>query len=238
MTAEKTSDHPLLAEMRRRCAPPMAFGHLWYEEAPRAAMVMLANKQIMRVAAARAFLELCIAAKDSSVSLIPAWTHRTHQFQGNLFVSWATKERRSFEENLRHVAPAGFSEHHTGYAVDIHEGPGPGVIEKQPFQQTRAYAWLLQNAARFGFENSYPRDNVFGVRFEPWHWRWVGDDHARATFETSRALAAAFASDPRVAAVVQAPSLEQGLTRADLDGSLVSQLRTHVERLRQLSEPA
>jgi D-alanyl-D-alanine carboxypeptidase len=236
MASASTRGDTLLDEMQARCQPPIAFGHLWYAEAPRDSLVMLANKQLMRVAAARAFLEMAIDARRAGVSLIPAWVHRTHGFQGNLFVSWATREGRGFEANLRHVAPAGFSEHHTGYAVDIHEGPGPGVVEKAPFQQTRAYAWLVEHAGRHGFENSYPRQNVFGVRFEPWHWRWTGDAHAQATFATTRAMAACHATQPELAAAIQRERFDADAI-ANIDAELAALVASHVERLRTLPEP-
>lgn len=65
-------------------------------------------------------------------------------------------------------APPGYSEHHTGRAVDINT-PGCEPTE-EPFEQTEAFRWLLANAARFGFTLSYPRANRFGFIYEPWHW--------------------------------------------------------------------
>ena len=55
-------------------------------------------------------------------------------------------------------------------------------MPKTPFQNRPAYAWLVEHAADFGFENSFPKDNVQGISFEPWHWRYVGDVHALRTF--------------------------------------------------------
>ena len=65
-------------------------------------------------------------------------------------------------------APPGFSEHHTGRAVDIGT-PGSPVLEAG-FGQTAAFAWLVANAVRFGFRMSYPRNNRWGYQYEPWHW--------------------------------------------------------------------
>jgi zinc D-Ala-D-Ala carboxypeptidase len=65
-------------------------------------------------------------------------------------------------------APPGFSEHHTGCAVDINT---PGcVAREEPFENTDAFRWLTANAHRFGFTLSYPRGNRFGFIYEPWHW--------------------------------------------------------------------
>lgn len=65
-------------------------------------------------------------------------------------------------------APPGYSEHHTGRAVDINT-PGCEATE-EPFEHTDAFAWLVQHAGRFGFSLSYPRGNNLGFIYEPWHW--------------------------------------------------------------------
>jgi len=68
-------------------------------------------------------------------------------------------------------ADQGYSEHQLGTTVDfITTGTG-GVLAG--FQKTEAYEWLLENAHRYGFVLSYPKDNGYYL-FEPWHWRFVG----------------------------------------------------------------
>jgi zinc D-Ala-D-Ala carboxypeptidase len=72
-------------------------------------------------------------------------------------------------ENILSVcAPPGFSEHHTGRAVDLSTA-GTRALEVE-FDQTPAYAWLNQRAAEFGFFLSYPISNPWGYQYEPWHW--------------------------------------------------------------------
>lgn len=82
--------------------------------------------------------------------------------------------------------PPGFSEHHTGYAVDIGDGNAPHTHLEETFADTAAYRWLTAYAARFGFELSFPPNNPQGVMYEPWHWRFVGDSHSLETFYGSR----------------------------------------------------
>jgi D-alanyl-D-alanine carboxypeptidase len=65
-------------------------------------------------------------------------------------------------------APPGYSEHHTGRAVDINT-PGCEATE-EPFELIDAFRWLVQHAGRFGFTMSYPRGNSHGFIYEPWHW--------------------------------------------------------------------
>ncbi|MCA9690276.1 MAG: M15 family metallopeptidase [Nannocystaceae bacterium] len=224
----------LAQELDRRVGGPTSFGHLFYNEAPQATLVMLPNKQQMRVPAARAFLEMAIAAhREEGVNLLPAWVFRSHAFQRDLFLKWAARASRGFEENVRHVAPTGYSEHHTGYGVDIHDGPGPRQVPGAPFEQRPAYAWLTARAADFDFENSFPKDNVQGVTFEPWHWRWVGDAHACETFRVVRQLVAAAVADPRVGAAFRRGG-EGGVppdAPADVRSLLTGLLEEHAEFL-------
>lgn len=77
---------------------------------------------------------------------------------------------QSWEEILKVNAPPGYSEHHSGCAVDF------AVPDEAPltdaFEATDAFEWLQSCAGRFGFELSYPRNNRWGFIYEPWHWRF------------------------------------------------------------------
>jgi len=76
------------------------------------------------------------------------------------------------EDILKVSAAPGFSEHHSGRAVDL-STPGFQVLEEE-FEQSPAFSWLTENASSFGFRLSYPRNNPHGVAYEPWHWYWQG----------------------------------------------------------------
>ena len=69
---------------------------------------------------------------------------------------------------LRVNAAPGFSEHHTGRAVDI-ATPGTRPLTAE-FEGSKAFAWLTANAATFDFSMPYGRGNAFGFDYEPWHW--------------------------------------------------------------------
>ncbi len=73
-------------------------------------------------------------------------------------------------------ADQGYSEHQLGTTVDLSDPVTNGAYLS--FANTKEYAWLIDNAYRFGFILSYPERNTFYV-FEPWHWRFVGTDLAR-----------------------------------------------------------
>lgn len=74
------------------------------------------------------------------------------------------------EQILTLSAPPGYSEHHTGRAIDINT-PGCRATETD-FEDTEAFRWLSRRAEAFGFTLSYPRDNKLGFIYEPWHWYW------------------------------------------------------------------
>ena len=78
------------------------------------------------------------------------------------------KNGLSDEEIFRVSALPGFSEHHTVRALDLN-APGFPALEEE-FEYSRAFQWLIQNAGQFGFELSYPRENKYGISYEPWHW--------------------------------------------------------------------
>lgn len=73
-------------------------------------------------------------------------------------------------------ADQGYSEHQLATTIDITDPATGGTYTS--FKDTEAYAWLLDNAYRYGFVESYPEGNTYYV-FEPWHWRFVGTDLAK-----------------------------------------------------------
>ncbi len=73
-------------------------------------------------------------------------------------------------------ADQGYSEHQLGTTADLTDPNTAGTYES--FKNTPAYEWLLDNADEYGFVLSYPEGNQYYI-FEPWHWRFVGEDLAR-----------------------------------------------------------
>jgi zinc D-Ala-D-Ala carboxypeptidase len=72
-------------------------------------------------------------------------------------------------QSILHVsAPPGYSEHHSGRAIDV-TTDGVRPFEEE-FEQTGAFRWLAQNAGRFRYFLSFPRNNRYGYAYEPWHW--------------------------------------------------------------------
>jgi D-alanyl-D-alanine carboxypeptidase len=81
---------------------------------------------------------------------------------------------------LKVNAAPGFSEHHTGRAIDV-ATPGTRPLTAE-FDGSQAFAWLATNAATFGFHMPYPRGNRFGFEYEPWHWSQLeGSTHGSSS---------------------------------------------------------
>jgi len=78
------------------------------------------------------------------------------------------KTGEPIEQILRVSAPPGFSEHHSGRAIDL-TTPLVQTLDIG-FAESEAFHWLMRHADGFGFFLSYPENNAHGYSFEPWHW--------------------------------------------------------------------
>ena len=117
--------------------------------------------------AAAAWRALTAAAQEDGLTLIMVSSFRSVQrqaeiIQGKLAIGQTT------DEILMSVAPPGYSEHHTGCAVDIASIDHPQL--DITFEHTPEFSWLRQHSTRFGFTLSFPEGNASGYQYEPWHW--------------------------------------------------------------------
>ena len=80
----------------------------------------------------------------------------------------------------------GASEHQTGLAFDVTVETADG------FENTPQYAWLMKNAHKYGFIQRYPADKVdeTGISYEPWHYRYVGEEAAEIIYKKDMSLEA------------------------------------------------
>ena len=123
----------------------------------------------LRINAARAWLRLLAAARADGIVLDAISGYRSHDYQLGIFERKLTRGQ-TVEQILAVNAAPGFSEHHSGLALDIGTPDEPPAEES--FETTPAFAWLQANEAAHGFALSYPRDNPHGIIYEPWHWRF------------------------------------------------------------------
>lgn len=124
--------------------------------------------QLIRPAAA-AWHRLQHAAAAQGIALLAISGFRSIERQAEI-IRGKRARGQSLAEILRVTAAPGFSEHHTGRALDLGTAGHPSLEED--FAATPAFRWLEEHAAKFGFALSYPRDNPHGLIHEPWHWCW------------------------------------------------------------------
>ncbi|WP_422506632.1 M15 family metallopeptidase [Stenotrophomonas sp. GZD-301] len=119
--------------------------------------------------AARSWQRMRMQAAADGIVLEAISGYRSHDYQLGIF---ERKRARGLDvaEILTVNAAPGYSEHHSGRALDI-GSPGEPPAEES-FEVTPAFAWLTAHAAESGFRMSYPRDNPHGIVYEPWHWCW------------------------------------------------------------------
>ncbi|MBQ4153324.1 MAG: M15 family metallopeptidase, partial [Oscillospiraceae bacterium] len=139
--------------------------------------------------AAKYVEQMFAAAKKEGINLLSRSTFRTYNLQQTYFnssyngylnqgLSKAEAKRRALE----YVAYPGTSEHHTGLAIDITTtewvASGKGLLDS--FANTEAGKWLEKHAHEYGFILRYPKDKeqYTKIKFEPWHFRYVGADVA------------------------------------------------------------
>lgn len=123
----------------------------------------------LRRGAAQAWRRLRQHAAADGIALDAISGYRSHAYQLGIFERKRARGQ-SVEQILQVNAAPGFSEHHSGMALDIGT-PGEPPAEER-FEHTTAFAWLQAHAADHGFGLSYPRGNPHGIVYEPWHWRW------------------------------------------------------------------
>lgn len=125
----------------------------------------------LHVDAARAWRHLQAEALRDGVVLEAISGYRSHDYQLGIFERKLARGQ-SVDEILRVNAAPGYSEHHSGLALDIGAPDQPPAEES--FERSDAFTWLSDNAGGHGFVMSYPRDNPHGIVYEPWHWAWRG----------------------------------------------------------------
>jgi zinc D-Ala-D-Ala carboxypeptidase len=188
-STEASSPKPTLSP--NPSATDNVLGHLPYKEAPASELqTITADGQIkLRTAAAQKFKDMSAAARREGVLLVPISGFRSVADQQHVFFDVKVQRGQMATQRAEVSAPPGYSEHHTGYAIDIGDGNTPATNLSPDFEKTPAFKWLEKNAAYYNFEMSFPQGNPQGVSYEPWHWRFVGDRDSLETFYKAKQLA-------------------------------------------------
>lgn len=127
------------------------------------------REQKMAPEAARAWWMMTKAANVDGIELQIVSAFRPIDHQAGI-IRRKLDSGQCIEDILKVSAAPGYSEHHSGRALDI-TCPGYVPLEEE-FETSPAFSWLMENAGRFDFVLSYPRDNPHSVAYEPWHWCW------------------------------------------------------------------
>lgn len=125
------------------------------------------NAHLLVPAAAAAWQEMQRAARADGIAIELVSAFRSIERQVGI-IRGKLEQGLTLDTILTLSAPPGYSEHHSGCAIDINT-PGCRPTEEE-FDATAAFAWLMAHAGRFGFTLSYPRGNALGFIYEPWHW--------------------------------------------------------------------
>ena len=128
------------------------------------------DNQLLRKETGEAFIRMRNAASNEGMSIMAVSGYRSVEYQENLYNSYL--ESDTLENVDRYSARAGYSEHHTGMAIDLF-GSEHGL---RNFINTPEYPWVKENAHKYGFIIRYTETGEFitGYEFEPWHIRYVG----------------------------------------------------------------
>jgi zinc D-Ala-D-Ala carboxypeptidase len=128
---------------------------------------IIGKMQRLAPATARAWRLMKQAAARDGVELLMVSGFRSVLYQAELIRSKLAAGQR-IDDILRVNAAPGFSEHHTGRAIDI-ATPGSRPLTAD-FEHSAAFGWLTASALTYGFVMPYGRGNAFGFAYEPWHW--------------------------------------------------------------------
>ncbi|MEE4638445.1 MAG: M15 family metallopeptidase [Wenzhouxiangella sp.] len=143
-------------EMVRECQNTVSIGFDAYD-----------REQWMETEAAKAWKAMRTAANRNGVRLQVVSAYRGLNYQAGIIRNKLEKGQ-NIHRVLSVSAAPGFSEHHSGRALDL-KTPGEPPLEES-FGETAAYRWLSANARLFGFRESFGRNNRHGLAWEPWHW--------------------------------------------------------------------
>jgi len=169
--AEKNQDNRIL-------------GHLPYSEIPKEKLVLIEPNIEVHIDMRDSLLNMRKKARQDGIYLVFLSGYRSINLQKEIFYSLKSFRNQEAAERARVSAPPGYSEHSTGFAIDIGDATQRETDFETEFQNTDAFKWLIKNAAKFHFKLSFTKDNKY-IDYEPWHWRYEGSIEALKVFESS-----------------------------------------------------
>ena len=150
------------------------------------------NTQQLREYAAKAleafFIEMraCGITDVSVTSAYRSYSYQTQLFEQRVDMYPSLSREQAEAKAATVVTWPGASEHQSGLCVDMHNLSAADIS----FANTASFAWIAENAHKFGFILRYPEDKVeeTGISYEPWHYRYVGRYHATRIYNLGISL--------------------------------------------------
>ena len=159
-------------------------GHLPYNEISKEKLVLIEPNIEVHIDMSESLLQMKEDAKNDGIFLVFLSGYRSINLQNDIFYTLKSKRNQIASERARVSAPPGYSEHSTGFAIDIGDANKRDTDFEVEFENTDAFSWLQKNAAKYHFKLSFNKNNK-NVDYEPWHWRYEGSIDALKIFETS-----------------------------------------------------
>ena len=129
-----------------------------------------------------AFIDMWNAANKEGYYLMINSSFRNYQDQESVYNAYKNTSGETYANSI--ATKPGFSEHQTGLALDIFSKSN---TNKNTFKDSPEAKWLKENAYKYGFILRYPEEfeEITGISFEPWHYRYVGKDIAKYIYENN-----------------------------------------------------
>ena len=163
-------------------------GHLPYPEASKDELILFSPGIYVHKDIYENFKEMQFLAAQKGISLKLLSGYRSVDLQRDIFYENKSIRNQTAIERSRDSAPPGYSEHSTGYAIDVGDGNYPNTHFEVEFEQTPAFKFMKRYASKYHFVLSFPPNNKQGVTYEPWHWRFEGTINALRKFESANKI--------------------------------------------------
>ncbi|MCZ0702056.1 LAS superfamily LD-carboxypeptidase LdcB [Natronobacillus azotifigens] len=144
-------------------------------------------RRLMRAEAAEALESLFAHAESEGLELVAVSGYRSYDRQKVIYEN--NVAARGQEHADQFSARPGTSEHQTGLAMDI-SAASVALALDQAFEQTSEGSWVAEHAHLHGFILRYPdgKTDITGYAYEPWHFRYVGEELATEIYEKDLTL--------------------------------------------------
>ena len=159
-------------------------GHFPYQEAAYENLIEIQPNILVHKGMYKSLKEMQEDAAKDGIYLVLLSGYRSIKLQKQIFYSLKSIRNQIASERARVSAPPGYSEHSTGFAIDIGDAYEREADFEESFENTSAFKWLKNNAAKYHFRLSFDKKQT-SVDYEPWHWRYEGSIEALKIFESS-----------------------------------------------------